>query len=104
MLCQVCKISLTLCRILGIVITPYFAGTVLVDLARCLALMPNLHTAQILHDDRYIRYPRRRGFEDVLKPSGPAKCAVDTRICAIASSEVDIYLGWEEDRANDSGG
>ncbi|KAK2459758.1 hypothetical protein APHAL10511_008190 [Amanita phalloides] len=44
----------TYVRTVNVLITPFSADTVLAELARCLALMPNLHTVQITNFHRYI--------------------------------------------------
>ena len=45
---------------MNILITPYSADTVLMELARCMALMKNLHTVQISSYSSVIRLPRQR--------------------------------------------
>ena len=45
---------------MNVLITPYSADTVLVELARCMALMENLHTVQISSYSGLIDLPRRR--------------------------------------------
>ena len=49
-----------LSRVVNVLITPYSANTVLIELARCMALMKNLHTVQISSSSNGIRRPRRR--------------------------------------------
>ncbi|KAF8639395.1 hypothetical protein AX17_001520 [Amanita inopinata Kibby_2008] len=48
-------------RIVNVAITPHCTDTVIAELARCLAVMPNLHTVQLL-DMFSSAYVRRRGF------------------------------------------
>ena len=43
---------------MNILITPYCADTVLIELARCMALMKNLHTVQISSFSGVIRLPK----------------------------------------------
>ena len=47
-------------RVVNILITPHCADTVLIELARCMALMMNLHTVQISSYSGFINLPRRR--------------------------------------------
>jgi len=49
----------------NVLITPYSADTVLEELARCLALMPNLHTVQIIYYLCNFFLPGRRGVVDI---------------------------------------
>ena len=46
-------------RVLNVLITPHSADTVLIELARCMALMKNLHTVQISSYRDFINLPRR---------------------------------------------
>ena len=52
---------------MNVLITPYSVDTVLIELARCMALMKNLHTVQISSYSHSICLPRRRVPIDISK-------------------------------------
>jgi hypothetical protein len=54
--------DLNLHRVVNVLITPHSADTVLIELARCMALMKNLHTVQISSYSGFIDLPRRRNI------------------------------------------
>ncbi|KAJ7625548.1 hypothetical protein FB45DRAFT_1029907 [Roridomyces roridus] len=56
-------------RTVNVIVTRYSSRTVLPPFARCLTLMPNLHTLQIIHAHTKMTSHLKQGFEGITIPS-----------------------------------